>query len=350
MKRIRWLRVGLLFLAPFLTLTALLSAVAPAQDAPKKPAPFPRGLWANAGPDDYIDEAACVECHREPHGGFERSPHAAYVMNSKDPVDRRGCQGCHGPGGPHVANLEEPADILKHVLSYTKSRPMDAAQGCLRCHEDTMTAAHWRRTSHAHADVTCSSCHQIHQPTEAQKRQQEAKNRARLARPPLFVAAVESRRLLKGGSEAALCATCHAKEVSEFRHNFHHPVPEGRLACSDCHEIHPRRETERAAAAHTRVRAGSPGAWTETENCATCHAQTAGPFVFEHDVAGEGCGECHRPHGSHNPKLLSTFSRGLCAQCHTDKLAAHFPGRTCWQSGCHVAVHGSNSDPLLLRR
>jgi predicted CXXCH cytochrome family protein len=90
------------------------------------------------------------------------------------------------------------------------------------------------------------------------------------------------------------------------------------------------------------------------DNCVSCHADVAGPFVYEHDPVeggiGKGCLECHDPHGSHNPKLLNSFSRGLCAQCHTDKLANHFPGHSCWDSGCHVALHGSNTDPHFLTR
>jgi predicted CXXCH cytochrome family protein len=77
-----------------------------------------------------------------------------------------------------------------------------------------------------------------------------------------------------------------------------------------------------------------------------------GPFAFEHDPAagwmGDSCVECHRPHGSPNPRMLKLFSRGLCAQCHTDKGVQHYPARNCWESGCHVAHHGSNTNPLFL--
>jgi predicted CXXCH cytochrome family protein len=73
--------------------------------------------------------------------------------------------------------------------------------------------------------------------------------------------------------------------------------------------------------------------------------------VYEHDPVagwmGDGCNDCHRSHGSANPRLLKSFSRGLCAQCHTDKSAAHYPGRTCWRAGCHVSLHGSNTDRLF---
>jgi len=339
-------RLSFLALCPVISLTGLLVVSFAGPEPQKKPPPFPLNLFAQATAEDYVDEQACVECHSAAHVGFERSPHAPYVRHPGDPVDRRGCQSCHGPGGPHIAHLEEAGEILKYVLSYTKSKPMESAQGCLRCHNDTMTMAHWRRTGHAQADVTCSDCHKIHQEPEREKPDAKFGERAKNARSLFFVAVAEPRKLLKS-DEVSLCGKCHPREVNELRHNFHHPIPEGQMVCSDCHAIHPRRAVEKQSAGHTRVRSAK-------ETCVICHAETAGPFVFEHDpvagLTGEGCTECHRPHGSHNPKLLTTFSRGLCNQCHTDQISNHFPGRTCWQSGCHVGVHGSHTDRLLLRR
>lgn len=346
MARTKVWRLSALSLSPLLAFAGLLVIGSRDAEPQKKSPPFPLSLFAQAKEDDYIDEQSCAECHRDAHAGFERSPHAAYVANPRDSVDRRGCQSCHGPGGPHVANLEDEAQIYKFVLSYTKSKPVEGARACLRCHNDTMTLAHWQRTGHAHADVGCNDCHRIHQPPEEEKTRAQIAERAKDGRSSIFAAVREPRKLL-ASDEVTLCGKCHAREVNELRHNFHHPIPEGRMVCSDCHDIHPRRAAEKQTAARTRIRPAS-------DACVTCHADTAGPFVFEHDPAGgltgEGCLECHRPHGSHNPKLLTTFSRGLCNQCHTDKANNHFPGRTCWQSGCHVAVHGSHTDRLLLRR
>ncbi|WP_250664424.1 hypothetical protein, partial [Escherichia coli] len=47
---------------------------------------------------------------------------------------------------------------------------------------------------------------------------------------PLFVTAPEPKALLKT-DEVTLCSQCHQREVNEFRLNFHHPVPEGRMVC-----------------------------------------------------------------------------------------------------------------------
>jgi DmsE family decaheme c-type cytochrome len=156
----------------------------------------------------------------------------------------------------------------------------------------------------------------------------------------VFTNTVAPKALLKS-NEGNLCGSCHRRVAAQFRNNFHHPVPEGRLVCSDCHSPHPNRDDRKL----TR---------TAKQACITCHADVAGPFVYEHDPAsdltGSGCLECHNPHGSSNPAILNSFTRGLCIKCHTDKSVNHNPGRNCWDSGCHSAIHGSNHDSHFLQR
>jgi DmsE family decaheme c-type cytochrome len=200
-----------------------------------------------------------------------------------------------------------------------------------------MKMSQWHRTEHGHAkNVSCVSCHQIHPDSENEFSGKTAP--ALSIRKNEFVAVKSSPNLLKA-DEATLCASCHRAEAADFRKQSHHPLPEGRLICSDCHDPHP---TKKATSRREELKS----------KCVTCHTEYAGPFIYEHDpVAGNtglGCAECHRPHGSNNPDLLKSFSRGVCAQCHTDKATLHFPGRTCWQAGCHVALHGSNTDPRFL--
>lgn len=307
-------------------------AVVADQEKKKEP-PFPLNLFAQAKASDFIGEKECADCHRAYVESFERSPHAAYVRHPNLPADKRGCEACHGPGEFH---LEEVKDLTK-VVHFEKAKPKEIASACLRCHAETMRLAHWNRTPHAQAEVACTSCHQIHRGVEPATL--PAIETTRMPKAPVFVASLSPKRLLKG-DEVALCSSCHRKEAAEFRRNFHHPVPEGRMTCTECHDIHP----NRTATKRIQPLKGM---------CVTCHAEVAGPFVFTHDPVvggtGEECLECHRPHGSNNPRLLKAFSRGLCNQCHTDKANNHFPGHTCWNSGCHPAIHGSNSDMFLRR-
>ncbi len=286
-------------------------------------------LFARATEDDYMSDQGCMECHESKSAHWAESPHAALVSASDLPLDKKGCQGCHGPGYIHQA--EENAE----VLSFAQMTPKDASATCLRCHEKTLDQSHWKKTDHARAGLSCVSCHQIHTDTEPDLGQT---TKRRDSRAVMFVAKADPKAMLKS-DEATLCGSCHASAIAEFRGANRHPVPEGRMVCSDCHSAHP---SKTATVKHDVLKG----------KCVTCHTEKAGPFVFEHDpvagFTGEGCQECHRPHGSNNPKMLNSVTRGLCAQCHTDKLAGHYPGQTCWNSGCHVASHGSNTDPRFL--
>jgi len=288
---------------------------------------FPLMLFTQAKADDYLGTEACVPCHRSYVVSFRQSAHAPYMEGAHLPPERRGCEACHGPGAVHLREVLEP----KGVIRYSKMTAEEVSRACLRCHGATMRPSQWHRTAHARASLSCISCHQIHPRSEKQPNLAAPMARLPGARKP-------SHPLLKE-EEAALCSRCHAPQAAEFRLNFHHPLPEGRMLCTDCHEVHPDRESLR------RVR-------LIREPCVHCHADKMGPFVFEHDPAagwmGDSCLECHRPHGSPNPRMLKLFSRGLCAQCHTEKGVQHYPARNCWESGCHVAHHGSNTNPLFL--
>ena len=136
----------------------------------------------------------------------------------------------------------------------------------------------------------------------------------------------------------------------------HHPIAEGKVVCSDCHNPH-----------------GSAGPKllkknTVTETCYTCHAEKRGPFLWEHQPATEDCTNCHNPHGSNIAPLLKSRPPFLCDECHDGPHNSQSPfagnvggiqngfkgapgavvnpsssaaGRACMN--CHVMVHGSNS-------
>ena len=297
----------------------------------KKQVPFPIQLFNEAKAEDYIGETPCKDCHPDAVASFDRSVHSSYVRKPGSPPDKTGCEACHGPGAFHL-DQDHPRNI-----SYSKLSAADVSAACLRCHADVMKPTHWSRTAHSRADVSCVSCHRIHTP-EMGERSTERVGAAGIVLNPLSSGGRAAKRLLKG-PESVMCGKCHRIEAGEFMLNSHHPVPEGVLTCSDCHDLHPTRAAAKKVTAFK-------------DKCVACHASMAGPFVYEHDpvagLTGDGCTECHKPHGSHNPRLLKSFSRGLCAQCHTDKAATHNPGQTCWAAGCHASLHGSNTSQQFL--
>lgn len=162
-----------------------------------------------------------------------------------------------------------------------------------------------------------------------------------------------------------VCFKCHLEKKAQFNLQYHHPVIEGKVSCSDCHDVH----SEDAI----------PGSTTSLDDrnevCFKCHPDKKGPYVFEHSAMREGCEVCHQVHGSVNNKMLETRDNNLCLKCHYEQaynttknapgtrvgmyigawphyhgfgdgtvmdVAAY--GRTSCVS-CHVDVHGSNFHP-----
>ena len=139
-----------------------------------------------------------------------------------------------------------------------------------------------------------------------------------------------------------ICFTCHIDKKMQFRLPYHHPVLEGKMSCTDCHDAH-----------GIDVRP-----WNATseqdmnEVCFKCHTDKRGPYIFPHDALKEGCTSCHQVHGSVNDKMLVARDVNLCLRCHAYSNfvngghATNFANAgACWAAGCHEAIHGSNFEP-----
>jgi predicted CXXCH cytochrome family protein len=157
------------------------------------------------------------------------------------------------------------------------------------------------------------------------------------------------RFIVNPGRDPSACFTCHLETHAAFNLPQHHPIPEGKMNCVQCHDPH-----------GANIMKPSRGLAMARLNdaCAQCHREQARPFVFEHEALREGCTVCHQPHGSINPKLLVERDNNLCLKCHAQVQGQGVgPGQiyigkidhttslrfgSCWSSGCHTAVHGSN--------
>jgi predicted CXXCH cytochrome family protein len=146
--------------------------------------------------------------------------------------------------------------------------------------------------------------------------------------------------------DPAACFTCHSDKKFQFNLPSHHPVLEGKMSCADCHSAHGEEVRPWSATSLKDI----------NEACFKCHKDQRGPFAWEHEALREGCTTCHQPHGSIHEKMLTQRDASLCLKCHTQ---ANFPimGKrdhtsflqqgTCFSGGCHTAVHGSNFDDHL---
>jgi DmsE family decaheme c-type cytochrome len=207
-------------------------------------------------------------------------------------------------------------------------RGRSGAAACATCHKQSAERSSFKTGVHASSEaVNCLSCHAIHK--------SDPKQASLLVSEP-----------------TKLCATCHQDAASSFRtFPYAHRLKEGALSCVSCHDPHGRS----AKHAVRETRAGEPG-------CVSCHAEVRGPFIFTHvnGVAGD-CTSCHVPHGSSYPHQLQRATiAAQCLQCHstlsTGTLGSQPPSfhnislpryQNC--TTCHVAVHGSQRSPQLLK-
>jgi predicted CXXCH cytochrome family protein len=157
------------------------------------------------------------------------------------------------------------------------------------------------------------------------------------------------------------CFQCHLEVRTAFALPHHHPVLEGKMSCSDCHEPHKGMAINAAPTnIQQTLKTGGLAFLSRNETCLECHTQQRGPFVYEHEAVRQGCTVCHTPHGSVNQRLLNERNATLCLKCHfqEQKIPGHiFIGDvdhssflqqgTCWSAGCHEEPHGSNVTPLL---
>ena len=285
----------------------------------------PTGFAQAAGGADaangFAGTAACLECHKDKS---LTGAHAA-VSDLKSPAALHGCESCHGSGLKHIKAAENGEDnIAASLIDLSAKSSLSASEKnstCLACHKGSHTAL-WQGSTHERRGVSCTTCHSAHS-TNA--------------------------NYLKNSSQTELCSTCHKDVRSQLQRNSHHPIREGKMDCSDCHNVHGT-VTDKLIDANT-----------VNDKCFECHAEKRGPFLWEHAPVSEDCMTCHTAHGSSHDKLLARKTPFLCQSCHSN---SRHPGtiyalpnnaantdvfqamnaRTYYRNctNCHSMVHGSN--------
>jgi DmsE family decaheme c-type cytochrome len=291
---------------------ALFAAGAAAQDKKAKDEDKPQDKVLNG-------DAKCTRCHDENDTYPVLAIGATKHGTRADPRTPT-CTSCHGASEAHMNKPASGARAKPDVLfSKGSQTPMEArSQVCLTCHQGG-NRTHWQMSLHATRDVACSSCHMVHS-----------------AQDPVRVKL----------DQADVCFTCHTEQRMQVNRQSRHPVREGKVVCSSCHNAHG------SAGEKSLVRDSI------NDTCYTCHMEKRGPFVRTHQPVQENCGLCHNPHGSINDNLLKVRMPFLCQQCHEP--TSHRGGvagmtgtggtsagigitlaRGC--ANCHTNIHGSNN-------
>jgi DmsE family decaheme c-type cytochrome len=191
----------------------------------------------SANPSGYAGADSCTICHADEVKSLDSNPHGKLALqhNGKGVT----CESCHGPGQAHV---DSGGDATK-IFQFSKATPKQVEQKCLACHAGDHP--NFERTAHGDAGVSCISCHSMHK--------------------------FEAQTVLLKTKQPALCYQCHTDVKAAFAQPFHHRVPEGVLKCTDCHDPHGTFQDKmlKSSADQNAV-------------CVKCHAETAGPFVYEH--------------------------------------------------------------------
>lgn len=241
-----------------------------------------------AGPPMSVDEpGVCYRCHSEMRQ-LEQVAHPHQILGPNGFV----CSTCHRPHGS--------------IDSATRT------DTCLKCHEGAPTMA-WHSSSHSREGVACADCHNAH--PEARVPQFVSVNHTSVNRSPRLPMCVD---------EPAVCFECHADIYGQISMPSHHPIKEGKMTCSDCHDGHGQSR-------------GNLQADTLNDLCFKCHAEKEGPFVWEHAPVRENCATCHNPHGTVANNLLHQPTTFLCLRCHTGHSIHEFDGsNTCFR--CHTST------------
>jgi DmsE family decaheme c-type cytochrome len=284
--------------------------------------------WAQAAPlpsaDEYTPKGAdtCLGCHDDESatyvmGAIFKSKHGQRG-DKRTPFGQGGlqCEACHGPGALHARNKKAAA--INTFKPDSKVSLEGRNEICLTCHQGAARNA-WHAGAHERAKLACTDCHKMHQ-----------------ERDPMLAKA----------SQPEVCETCHKQQRAEFLKASSHPVRQGLMACSDCHNPHG--STAQAMLAQP----------TLNLTCFSCHADKRGPLLWEHAPVAEDCSLCHTPHGSVRAALLTKSPPLLCQQCHSaaghpsvPRTGAALPANggtgaifvvagSC--TNCHTQVHGSN--------
>ena len=266
-------------------------------------------------------DAKCTSCHDQDEKSvmaIGKTRHGA-TGDSRTPT----CTNCHGASDTHANHKGGNRPLPDRTFDKKSATPTKSRnEACLSCHKGS-ARMQWAGSRHEGQGLACTTCHTVHNQHD---------------------------KVREKATQTETCFSCHKEQRAQSNRSSHHPIPEGKIVCSSCHNPH-----------------GSSGPKllledTVNETCFTCHTEKRGPFLWEHAPVSDSCTNCHTPHGSSNAALLKNRPPYLCSSCHIRfhqaegiregrDLGAALPGGTGRATvptvgkacvNCHARIHGSN--------
>lgn len=221
-----------------------------------------------------VGAAVCMTCHSSFAKLWASLKHSQAMSAETVPADKRGCEGCHGPGSEHVSRDR------KKIVAWAKLDTAAQAKVCLQCHQkEGLSEELWFARDHSQA-LGCADCHEVHRPVKRDK-------------------------LLKP-AEGQECSPCHDDLADKIKAKTHHTLADGAVVCGNCHAFHGSKQ---------RFLLAKP----QAELCADCHdkdvpkpeSHKRKDFKLKHKTEAKGKeAECHMCHDQPS----------FCDRCHTVKI------------------------------
>jgi DmsE family decaheme c-type cytochrome len=241
---------------------------------PKKNVPSLKGTSDHMG---AVSPGICYKCHGDMQVYQQiAGPHQICGPNGFD------CTTCHDPHGQIIESTRR--DL------------------CMQCHEKHAPTMAFDSSAHDQNGVRCTDCHNPHPRTRVPRIVDVSHGNG----PPVL----RANRKQMAVDDPYTCYKCHPKIYGLNALPSHHPIKEGKMFCSDCHDAHGQQTANLREA-------------TVNLLCYKCHAEKQGPYAFEHPPVRENCDYCHNPHGTVANNLLKQPATFLCLRCHPGHYGQH---------------------------
>ena len=111
----------------------------------------------------YIGSTYCYACHADLAREFAKTKMGRlFQVKPQNDLERRGCEGCHGPGSNHaimgggigMGGLVE----FRIDREHSGGQPIETAnRACLNCHDE----AFWHAPTYGARELACFDCHLV---------------------------------------------------------------------------------------------------------------------------------------------------------------------------------------------